>query len=131
MAVFPIATLGAEGARRAAISATTRARANLARLNAERAAGGEAPIGWGVGLHAGEVDYGNIGIPSRHSWSALGPVVNEAARLEGLTKMLGEPVLASAEFAGGLDPPWRLLGDHALRGVEARVEVFAPPLATG
>lgn len=128
MAVFPIASLGAEGARRAAVTAAAGAGANLARLNAERAAAGDAAIGWGIGLHAGEVDYGNIGIASRHSWSALGPVVNEAARLEGLTKTLGEPVLASADFAGGLDPPWRPLGGHSLRGVEGRVEVFAPPL---
>ncbi len=131
MAVFPVAGLGAEGARRAAVTAATQAGANLARLNAERAAEGEAPIGWGIGLHAGEVDYGNIGIASRHSWSALGPVVNEAARLVGLTKTLGEPVLASAAFAGGLDPPWRSLGGHALRGVEGQVEVFAPPLPSG
>ncbi len=131
MAVFPIAGLGAEGARRAAVTAANRAGANLARLNAERAASGDAAIGWGIGLHAGEVDYGNIGIASRHSWSALGPVVNEAARLEGLTKTLGEPILASADFAGGLDPPWRALGGHSLRGVEAQVEVFAPPLPTG
>ncbi|MHA1530285.1 MAG: adenylate/guanylate cyclase domain-containing protein [Alphaproteobacteria bacterium] len=128
MAVFPIATLGAAGARRAAITAAARAGVNLTALNAERAAAGDAPIGWGIGLHAGEVDYGNIGVPSRHSWSVLGPVVNEAARLEGLTRTLGEPVLASAEFAGALDPPWRPLGGHALRGVEAKVEVFAPPL---
>ena len=131
LAVFPVASLGAEGARQAAITAAARAEANLARLNAERAAEGTEPIGWGIGLHAGEVDYGNIGIARRHSWSVLGPVVNEAARLEGLTKTLGEPVLASAEFAGGLDPPWRPLGGHALRGVEAQVEVFAPRLPSG
>jgi len=131
MAVFSIASLGAEGARRAAVSAAATAAANLAQLNTERTATGDAPIGYGIGLHAGEVDYGNIGIASRHSWSALGPVVNEAARLEGLTKTLGEPILASAEFAAGLDLPWRALGDHVLRGVEARVKVFAPPLRPG
>jgi adenylate cyclase len=128
MAVFPVASLGHDGARRAAIKAAAQAEASLAEMNAERTAKGEAPIGWGIGLHAGEVDYGNIGIPSRHSWSALGPVVNEAARLEGLTKTLGEPVLASAGFAAGLEPPWRPLGGHALRGVAGQVEVFAPPL---
>lgn len=131
MAVFPIASLGHDGARRAAISAATRAGANLAHLNAERAAEGAAPIGWGIGLHVGEVDYGNIGIASRHNWSVLGPVVNEAARLETLTKALGEPVLASASFARELVPPWRSLGEHALRGVVGVVEVFAPPIPPG
>lgn len=127
LAVFPIADLGADGARQAAATAADCAAGNLARWNAERAIEGRAPIGWGIGLHAGTVDYGNIGIPSRHSWSVLGPVVNEAARLEGLTKTLGEPVLASAGFAGRLDPPWRPLGGHALRGVEGQLDVFAPP----
>ena len=131
LAVFPIAGLGHDGARRAAITAAAQAEVSLVRLNAERAAKAEAPVGWGIGLHAGEVDYGNIGIPSRHSWSVLGPVVNEAARLEGLTKTLGEPVLASAEFAEALDPPWRPLGGHKLRGVEGQVDVFAPPIPTG
>jgi len=131
LAVFPIATLGHDDARQAAIDAATRAGDNLANLNAERAVAVNAPIEWGVGLNMGEVDYGNIGIPSRHSWSVLGPVVNEAARLEALTKTLGEPVLASADFTRELDPPWRSLGGHRLRGVAGEVEVFAPPFPPG
>ena len=73
------------------------------------------------------MEYGNIGVPDRQSWSVIGPVVNETARLESMTKTLGEPVVASAAFARPLRPEWRLLGAHTLKGVTEPLEVFAPP----
>jgi adenylate cyclase len=56
---------------------------------------------------------------------AIGPAVNEAARLEELTKRLGEPVVASAAFAlqCGLGA-WRLLGNHDLCGLGCCQEIF-------
>jgi adenylate cyclase len=56
----------------------------------------------------------------------IGPAVNHASRLQGLTKELGEPVLASAAFAAASGRDLRPLGSHALRGVAEPVEVFAP-----
>ncbi len=127
LAIFPVDDLGEAGARAAALRAADRAEERLAALNTERAARSEAPLGWGIALHAGAVEYGNIGVPERQSWTALGPVVNEAARLESLTKDLEVPLLASAAFAEGLDPPWRPLGSHLLTGVPEPMAVFARP----
>jgi len=127
LAIFSIEALGEAGAREAALRAADRAFAQMSSLNAARAAEGESALRWGLGLHAGRLGYGGIGVPERQSWSVIGPVVNEAARIESLTKAVGEPVLASAAFARGLDPAWRSCGFHDLKGVAAPLEVFAPP----
>ncbi len=126
LGIFPIETLGAEGARAAALRAARRAQQAVATLNTSREAAGTPALRAGVALHAGLLGYGNIGVPSRQAWSVVGPVVNETARLEGLTKTLGVPIIASASFARGLDTPWRSLGSHDLRGVSDQIEAFAP-----
>ena len=127
LAIFAIEHCGEIGARQAALRAVDRANAAMTELNAAREAEGEPAFRWGLGLHAGRLGYGGIGVPERQSWSVIGPVVNEAARIESLTKALGEPVLASAAFVRGLSPDWRACGRHALKGVAEPLEVFAPP----
>jgi adenylate cyclase len=69
--------------------------------------------------------YGNIGTPSRIEYSVVGRAVNEAARMEGLTKVLQRAVLASGEFAHQLPGSWESLGRHQLPGVGEPIEVFA------
>ncbi len=128
LAIFPVEKLGDVGARRAALKAAEGATAAMAKLNAEREADGEPAFRWGLGLHAGRLGYGGIGVPERQSWSVIGPVVNEAARIESLTKEVGEPVLASAAFAKGAPGEWRSCGQHAMKGVAEAMEVFAPLL---
>ena len=56
------------------------------------------PLKVGIALHVGEVMYGNVGTDERLDFTVIGRAVNEAARLQGLTKQLGHPVLASASF---------------------------------
>ena len=131
LAIFPIETLGEEGARRAAHRAVDEAVRALNALNEARIERGQRPLRWGMGLHAGELEYGNIGAPSRHSWTAIGAVVNETARLEALTKEVGEPVVASRAFVEGLGPEngWRRLGAYDLKGVPGAFEAFAPPFS--
>ncbi|MEM7746315.1 MAG: adenylate/guanylate cyclase domain-containing protein [Pseudomonadota bacterium] len=131
VAIFPLGDEGLDGARAAALRAVTAAEARLARLNTDREAEGEAPLRWGLGLDVGTVDYGNIGIVGRQSWSVLGDAVNRTARLEGLTKSLGRKVLATEAFVAGLTPPWEPLGRHPLAGLAAPVAVFAPLSPTG
>lgn len=128
LAIFPVEALGAEGARRAALAAAARAAENVAALNA---IAGRRRLGWGLALHAGALDYGNLGSRTRHSWSVVGPVVNETARLEGVTKRAGEPLVVSRAFLAALPEAarWRPLGAFDLAGVPAPFEAFAPPLA--
>ena len=49
----------------------------------------------GVGIHTGEVTLCEVGVPGEHNFTAIGDTVNIASRLEGQTKQLGWPVVAS------------------------------------
>ncbi len=109
-----------------ALDAAVAARDGTARLAAELAAAGRAPVACGLALHLGEVAFGNIGTRRRLDFTVIGPAVNHASRLQGLTKELGEPILASAAFAATSGRKLRPLGFHALRGVAEPFEVFAP-----
>ena len=110
-----------------AVSAARRLIADVEAANEARAAGGADPLRFGVGLHVGLVTFGNIGTEDRLDFTVIGPAVNRASRLEGLTKQLGVPVLASSEFNLVSTVPMKSLGKHPLRGVPEPVEVFTLP----
>ncbi len=86
------------------------------RNDARREAGGPE-IGFGIALHFGDVLYGNVGGESRLDFTATGPAVNLASRIEGLTRELEGPVLVSAEFAAAHGGTFEPLGQSALKGI--------------
>src|SRR5262245_14286396 len=106
------------------------ARETLARveaLNATEKAAGNPALSLNIALHAGEVTYGNIGTAERLDFTVIGPAVNEAARLQGLCKELGRPILISKSFvqaAQGVREQLLSVGWHPLRGVREAREVF-------
>lgn len=110
-----------------ALSAARRLIDDIAAANEARAAGGHDPVRFGIGLHVGPVTFGNIGTEDRLDFTVIGPAVNRASRLEGLTKALGVPVLASGEFNAASTVPMKSMGKHRLRGVPEPVEVFTLP----
>lgn len=61
----------------------------------------------GLGLGSGEVIAGQIGARDQTKFGIMGKVVNQASRLEGLTKQLGVPMLINSALHN-------LLGDHVL-----------------
>ena len=128
LAIFPIRPDGddARVAAERALAAARDAESRLARANEGLAAEGEEPIEFGLGLHVGDVMYGNIGVPERLEFSVIGPAANEVARIEDLTKTLGRRVLVSEAFAAVAGAHCEPLGAHPLRGVGAPVAVFAP-----
>ncbi len=100
-------------------------------LNRRLEAAGMAPLRLGIGLHSGEVVLGHVGGRLHREYTAIGEVVNLAARLEGMTRELDYPVVCSAAVAdavgraGGL----RDLGERAPRGHSAlRLYGWIPPL---
>jgi len=110
-----------------ALSAARHLISDIEAANEARAAGGHDPVRFGVGLHVGPVTFGNVGTEDRLDFTIIGPAVNRASRLESLTKELGVPVLASAEFNDVCMVPMKSLGKHVLRGVPEPVEVFTLP----
>jgi adenylate cyclase len=124
--VFPAEPLGGIGAAcAAALDAAHDALARAGALNADRLRRDCPPIRFGIGLHDGQVAYGNVGAPERLDFTVIGPAVNRAARLETLTKELDVPLLMSQSFAAAAGRPARSLGRHRLRGLDEPVEVFA------
>lgn len=117
---LPMVTANALGAARQLTE-------DIGAANEARAAGGLESLRFGVGLHIGPVTFGNVGTEDRLDFTVIGPAVNRAARLEGLTKDLGVPVLASAEFKEMTTQPLVSMGKHTLRGVPEPVEVFTLP----
>jgi adenylate cyclase len=94
------------------------------RINDERITNGTEPIRYGIGLNIGSVMYGNIGVPERLAFSAIGPTVIEVARIEKLTKTIGSRVLATRQVAAIEPRLWRSVGLHRLEGVGQPQELF-------
>ena len=126
LAIFPIAEdeTSPQAACRRAVEASKDAHARLDAINIE--ADRRPALQFGLGLHFGNVVFGNIGVPERLSFSVIGSVVNEVARIEAMTKELDQPVLASGQFVEAAGAQWHSLGEHVLRGVSERFEIFAP-----
>ena len=108
-----------------ALAAVLSVRRGMAALNERRIGANLEPLGYGLGVNVGDVMYGNIGTPKRLDFTVIGPAVNTAARLEGLTKGLGRTALFSSTFADIVgSPSLRSLGRHPLRGLGEPLEVF-------
>jgi adenylate cyclase len=115
----------------AALEAARASFAALELLNAARARDGAAPLRFGLSLHVGDVAFGNIGGSGRLDFTCIGPAVNVASRLEGLTSRLKRAVVVSEAFAKLTSWPMEGIGSFELKGVSAPENVFAPtdPLA--
>ncbi|WP_420414250.1 adenylate/guanylate cyclase domain-containing protein [Roseibium sp.] len=77
---------------------------------------------FGIGLHFGDVLYGNIGSATRIDFTVLGSAVNIAARLEGLCRQLDRQVLFTNEVAERLPYSVEALGLVDLKGVERPIQ---------
>ena len=84
-------------------------------------------VAHGVGVHVGDVMYGNIGSRTRLDFTVIGPAVNIASRLESLTKEVKRPVLLSKAFVdmAGCQRDMESLGSFPLKGLGEPVDVFA------
>jgi adenylate cyclase len=108
-------------ARRAALRAEHRFRRNMISLNARRSADSRPTTTAHVGLHVGEVFYGNIGSEDRLDFTAVGPAVNEVSRIASMCRSVDRELLVSSDFRTGLDTTGRgylvSTGRFALRGI--------------
>jgi adenylate cyclase len=109
------------------LHAVGEARQAMAALNEKNNETGRAPLNYGIGVHVGDVMYGNIGSRSRLDFTVIGPAVNMASRLEALTKQLGRTVLLSRAFADFVKGDFDLerVGEYPVRGFNDPIELFA------
>ena len=125
LAIFKLSDSRAAGEQ--ALDAAEALLARIDALNAERGAAGLPTSDIYLGLHLGEVLYGNVGSLERLDFTVVGPAVNEVSRIEGLCRNLDQRVLVSSDFAAGAPaarPRLVSLGRYALRGVSEPQELF-------
>lgn len=120
-----------EIACRAALAAARQAVARMDSLNARRRTLGQHEIGFGIGLTVGNVMFGNVGLSDRLTFSVFGSAVNEADRLQNLTKKYPNRLIASKDFVnycGG--EGWLTLGKEKLAGIRNKVTVLTPEMSS-
>ena len=124
LAIFP---LSEPSACANLLRALAEARDAMVALNQNHSEIGRSPLNYGVGVHVGDVMYGNIGSQSRLDFTVIGPAVNMASRLEALTKQLGRRVLLSRAFADLVQSDFELerVGEYQVRGFSEPIELFA------
>ena len=83
------------------------------------------PLKTGIGLHLGDVFFGNIGSISRLDFTVVGEAVNLASRIEGYCRTLESDVLTSASVASLLGEGVESLGEQTLKGLQNPEELFA------
>lgn len=123
LAIFPIAGDPAAVCR-AALAAALAFRAEVTKLNGAIGDDPAACLRFGLALHVGEVLYGNIGGSNRLDFTAIGPAVNLAARLEKLARNRNRAIVASGSFAAACPRAFVPLGELTLRGVAAPQPAF-------
>jgi adenylate cyclase len=109
------ASKSGEGLRRNACEAALDIMAAVDRFNRGLTGGLWLPTR--LALHSGDMLVGNIGASHHYEYRAVGDIVNTASRLQGLNKILGTSLLASAATVEGLDElATRPLGSFVLAG---------------
>jgi adenylate cyclase len=115
-------------AKRAALRAEHRFRQNMMALNLRRTAEARPTTSAYVGLHVGEVFYGNIGSEDRLDFTVVGPAVNEVSRIASMCRSVDRELLASSAFRTGLDATGRgylvSTGRYALRGIGRAQDLY-------
>lgn len=113
---------------RCALDAESFARDRIKALNADRMSRGLPIAEAYLGLHIGEVFYGNIGSRDRLDFTVVGPAVNEVSRIVALCRSVERDVLLSTAFFSAAADEDRSrfvsVGRYALRGIEKPQELF-------
>ena len=128
LAIFPTdgpddAGIAANNALKAALVA----RQNMKALNIERRYDSLEELSFGVALDIGRVHYGNIGAANRLDFTAIGPAVNLAARMETIAAEQGRDIVVSGDYRTYIAFGTELLGKFPAKGFSKPVSVYAVP----
>jgi adenylate cyclase len=112
---------------RAAIAGAADMQKRIEALNRSLAADLDEPLRIGIGIHAGVAIVGTMGPPQAPIYSAIGDMVNTAARLEGMTKAYDCVLVISAEALrqAEVEPGDAPLHQVRVRGKNERLAVYA------
>jgi adenylate cyclase len=124
LAFFPAGDNGGAKACAAALEAASLARGRLAELKREQSEKSGA-IEFGIGVHFGDVVFGNAGTRERLKFGVLGRAVNEVARTQDMSKLLQRPVVVSDAVARRASVALADLGLHELRGIPTARRLWA------
>jgi adenylate cyclase len=128
LAIFHDNDIGA--ASHAALGAALAVRQGIAALNTRRSETGLPVTEVYLGLHVGEVFYGNIGSHERLDFTVVGPAVNEVSRIAAMCRTVERDILLSEALVAAARPEdqRRLVsvGRYALRGIAKAQELYAP-----
>jgi adenylate cyclase len=111
-----------------ALQAEATLRAGKIALNQRRRAAGQPVTSIYLGLHLGDVLFGNVGSEDRLDFTVVGPAVNEVSRIAAMCRSVDRAVVVSSAFATASAAADRSrlvsLGRYALRGVGRAQELF-------
>jgi adenylate cyclase len=113
---------------RSALRAEAALRERLRVLNARRTDENRPVTSVYLGLHVGDVFYGNIGSQDRLDFTVVGPAVNEVSRIASMCRSVDRHVVLSSDFVAAAPDAERgsfvSVGRYALRGVGRAQELF-------
>lgn len=101
-------------------------RRRLRDLNINRQQTGLRPLACGVGLHCGPAIVGPVGTAERFDFTAIGPTINLAARLQAMTKEKKCDILISADLYQFIKSSCIVsdLGISSIRGMDQPVRLY-------
>lgn len=111
---------------RNAVAACREIAAGLIGVNRQLQSALSTPLQLGVGLHFGDVVFGEVGYESKRSLTIIGDTVNTAARLEGLNKAAHSQMILSTRVAAeaGFDFTFLKLAKVEVRGKTEPIRVY-------
>ncbi len=126
MSIFPyFCDETAQEAARQALLASHESVNLMAKLT-KKHADGRPKVRAGIALHAGDVFFGNVGSETRLDFTVIGPTVNLASRIAGLSRDLHKDILVSKSIADIIGCEGGYLGNYQVKGFSEPVSVFEP-----
>jgi adenylate cyclase len=84
-------------------------------------------LDFGIGLHLGEVFFGNVGARDRLDFTVIGQAVNLVSRIESLCREVGANYLATQSVVDLSNENYELVGARNVKGVNDPVKIFRLP----